>query len=99
MEREAVREQAAKSDFKSMNLIQKHKAVEKVMEDSVRPMLAADGGNVEVVDMKERDGGVVVYISYGGACAGCASSLTGTLTGIQEQLRSSLDQDIDVIPV
>lgn len=99
MEREKIRESAMKSDFKSMNLIQKHKAVEKVFEASIRPMLAGDGGSCEVVDMKEREGGTIVYISYGGACAGCASSLTGTLSGIQDALRNALDQDIDVIPV
>ena len=69
------------------------------MEAEIRPMLAADGGSCEVVDMKERDGGVVVYISYGGACASCASSQSGTLYGIQDSLRKHLDQDIDVIPV
>ena len=99
MDREKIKEQSMKTDFKSMNLIQKHKAVEKVMAAAIRPMLAADGGSVEVVDMKEQDGGTVVYISYGGACAGCAASLTGTLAGIQDQLREGLDTDIDVIPV
>ncbi|MBI9103007.1 MAG: iron-sulfur cluster assembly scaffold protein [Spirochaetales bacterium] len=99
MAREQIKEQSLKTDFKSMNLIQKHKAVENVMAATIRPMLASDGGSVEVVDMKERNGGVVIYISYGGACASCASSHTGTLSGIQAQLRESLDQDIDVIPV
>ena len=99
MEREKIREQAMKTEFNAMNLIQKHRAVEKVMTSSILPMLAGDGGSVEVVDMKEADGKTIVYINYGGACAGCASSLTGTLMGIQEQLRRSLDPAIDVIPV
>jgi NifU-like protein len=99
MERDKMREAAQTRDFKAMNLIQKHKAVEQVFEASIRPMLAADGGSCEVVDMRERDGGTVVYITYGGSCAMCASSLTGTLSGIQQTLREELDPDIDVLPV
>jgi len=99
MEKAKIREQAMKTEFTSLNLIQKHREVEKVMNGTIVPMLAGDGGTVEVVDMKETDGKTIVYIRYGGACMGCASSLTGTLSGIQEQLRQSLDPSIDVIPV
>ena len=99
MEKDEIRKGATKKDFKSMNLIQKHKAVEKVFETAILPNLIADGGSCEVVDMKEKDGATIIYISYGGSCAGCASSLTGTLMGIEKTLRNALDQEISVIPV
>lgn len=99
LEKEAIRKGTMTKDFQSMNLIQKHKAVENVFETSIRPSLSADGGSCEVVDMKEEDGGTIIYISYGGACAGCASSLTGTLMGIEQTLRDALDQGISVVSV
>lgn len=91
--------QTSPEDFASMNLIQKHKAVEGVLDSVVRPALAADGGSCEVVDMQLDNERTRIYIRYGGACAGCGSSGTGTLLGIQEALRGELDSSIDVIPL
>ena len=95
-------EQAAQQEeqpFASLNLIQKHREVEKALDKSVRPNLFADGGNVEVVDMKEPNGFTDVYIRYLGACKGCPSAQTGTLSVIEDELRKALDQSIRVIPV
>jgi NifU-like protein len=101
MEREAAARAAvapAPRSFATLGLIQKHKAVEKVLDEKVRPNLLRDGGNIEVVDMKEADGGTEVYINYLGACKGCPSANAGTLSYIEEFLRSELDQNIKVLP-
>ena len=60
--------------FAELGLIQKHRAVEKVLDEKVRPNLLQDGGNLEVVDMKAADGVTEVYIKYLGACKGCPSA-------------------------
>lgn len=86
-------------DFKSMTIVQKLKAVEKIMEEEIRPMLAGDGGSVEIVDIKEAEGETLVYINYLGACVGCASASTGTLYAIQNYINRKLDEDIRVLPV
>ena len=73
-----------------MSLIQRHRAVEQVLDEQVRPSLLKDGGNLEVVDMRETDGRTEVQISYQGACRGCPSAATGTLALIEEALQKEL---------
>ena len=85
--------------FASLGLFQKHRAVEVVLDEKVRPTLLKDGGNLEVVDMKEAGSGTEVFIRYVGACKGCPSATTGTLSYIEEFLRKELDDGIRVLPV
>jgi NifU-like protein len=40
-----------------------------------------------------------VYIRYMGACAGCASSSTGTLFAIEGVLREKCSETIRVLPI
>ncbi len=99
MEREKMREGEPEPSFSRMSLIQRHKAVEKVLDQKIRGVLLKDGGDVEVVDMKEADGATEVYIRYLGACRGCASASMGTLDFIAEILAKELDPTIKVRPV
>jgi len=99
MDAEARRLKKPEKNFRGMTLIQKHKAVEDVLNEKIRPLLQADGGSMEVVDMKTEEERTTVYISYYGTCAGCASSRTGTLYAIESSLRESLDEHIDVVIV
>jgi NifU-like protein len=98
MELEKGAGDGAKS-FAAMGLFQRHKAVEKVLDEKARPALLRDGGNLEVVDMKESDGITEVYINYLGACKGCPSAAMGTLGFIEELLQKELDPSIRVLPV
>jgi len=97
MEEESRQGKMLSTDFRDMTLIQKHKAVEDVLAEKIRPLLQADGGSMEVVDMKVEDGRTSVYIRYFGTCAGCASSRSGTLYAIEYALREALDENIDVV--
>lgn len=90
---------AEKKTFAQLGLIQKHREVETVLDEKVRPNLLRDGGNLEVVDMKASDGVTEVYIRYTGACKGCPSAATGTLTYIEDYLKAELDSAIRVLPV
>jgi len=105
MDEEKLKENAAKvasgaeMSFNEMTTVQKSKAIEKVLEENIRPMLMMDGGNVEIIDIRENSRGTEVYIKYMGACVGCASSSTGTLYAIETVLRQKLDVNIFVIPV
>ncbi|MGC8765567.1 MAG: NifU family protein [Brevinematia bacterium] len=87
------------TDFKGMSLVEKLKEIEKVLDEEIRPMLAADGGSLEVVDIKDSDGYTDIYINYLGACRGCAASTTGTLYAIQNYLNQRVDDSIRVFPV
>jgi NifU-like protein len=99
MEQEKLFAQADAGDFAAKNVIQKHRLIEKALDEKIRPALAADGGSLEVVDIREADGSVNVYIRYLGACKGCISSTKGTLQFIENMLQKDLSDRIRVIPV
>lgn len=87
-------------DFKDMTMVQKVKAIDKVIDENVRPMLVMDGGNMEIIDIKETsDNFIDVYIRYLGACSGCASGYSGTLFAIESILQENLSQNIRVLPI
>ena len=58
-----------------------------------------DGGNMEVLDIKDSGENIDIYIRYLGACSGCASSSTGTLYAIEAVLRDKLSPSIRVLPL
>lgn len=64
--------------------------------DLIRPAVQADGGDIELVDVKD-DG--VVHIRFHGACHGCPSSTMTLQMGIERNLREKLPQITRVIPV
>ena len=86
--------------FEDMTMVQKLKKVEKVIDDNIREMLVMDGGNLEIVDIRDTDDGYTdIYIRYLGACSGCASSSTGTLYAIEAILREHISDKIRVLPI
>ncbi len=86
-------------DFAKMTVVQKLKATEKVIDDNIRQMLIMDGGDMEILDIKENGANFDIYIRYLGACNGCASADTGTLFAIENVLKEKLDQNIRVLPI
>jgi NifU-like protein len=85
--------------FAEMTLVQKLKAVDKTVDDNIRQMLIMDGGDMEILDIKENGQHIDIYIRYLGACNGCASASTGTLFAIENILKEKLDQNIRVLPI
>jgi NifU-like protein len=98
MEKEKLHQQMETQDFGSMTLVRKLKTVEKVFAENLRPMLAADGGDVELIDLREAGGLWEVYIAYKGACMGCPSAGTNTLSAIETLLKQKLGENIRVVP-
>ena len=62
----------------------------------IRPAVQADGGDIELVDVKD-DG--VVQIRFHGACHGCPSSTMTLQMGIERNLREKVPEITSVIPV
>jgi Fe-S cluster biogenesis protein NfuA len=83
------------TNYLSLSLDEKMKAVEMVLNRSVRSSLAQDGGGVE---LKGIDGNEV-QIHYQGACGDCPSSTTGTLQYIERLIQQQLHSDLKVKPV
>lgn len=87
------------ADFAKMTIVQRIKAVDKVIDENIRQMLVMDGGDMEILDIKENGENFDIYIRYLGACNGCASSDTGTLFAIENTLKEKLSDNIRVLPI
>ncbi len=65
-----------------------------LLDEQVRPFLQNDGGDLYVVGLD----GNRLSVHYQGACGSCPSSLSGTLTGIENLVRQ-LEPDMEVVAV
>ena len=61
--------------------------------DDVRPHLAVDGGNVELVDVKDD---MMVQIKWLGACVNCSMSAMTMRAGIEHAIKSKVPEVIGV---
>lgn len=87
------------NNFKNLTLVQKIKVIDKIIEEDIRHMLMMDGGDVEIIDVKENEEKTIIFIKYLGACGSCSSSSTGTLYAIENVLQENLDKNIEVISI
>lgn len=71
-----------------------HPVVEKSLE-KVKPMLALDGGGMELLAIKNGK----VYVQLQGACVGCSASNQTLKYGIERQLRIDIHPEIEVINI
>jgi NifU-like protein len=76
--------------FEEMSLVQKIGAIDKIIDDKIREFLQGDGGDVDLIDVRETNGMTDVYIAWAGACGSCESS-GGTLHSIQRILNGQLE--------
>ncbi len=85
----------AAAEAPPLSAYQLGKNVEQAMDGYVRPMLQKDGGDAEIVDIKE----AVVYLRLVGACAGCAGAATTLKLLVEKTLKEQVDGRIRVIAV
>ncbi|MTB50272.1 NifU family protein [Lewinella sp. W8] len=69
--------------------------VDKALDD-VRPHLAIDGGNIEVVSISDAK---IVEIKWLGACNGCSMTAMTMKAGVEETLKRSLPEIAGVVAV
>lgn len=79
----------------SVSAYQFDKKIEKAIDEYVRPMLKNDGGNIEIVDIKD----MLVYCRLTGACQGCASASQTLRMLVEQTLKDMVDEHIRVIGV
>ncbi len=68
---------------KPLTNLQKITLIQRVIEDEIKPILAEDGGDMELFDLE----GDIVKVILKGACQGCASSLETLKMAIEATLR------------
>jgi NifU-like protein len=69
------------------------KQIEKAVQQYVRPLLRQDGGDVEIIDIKD----TLVYCRLGGACRGCAAAGQTLRMMVEQTLKDMVDERIRVI--
>jgi Fe-S cluster biogenesis protein NfuA len=86
------------SNYNECNELNQHKG-ENIMKEKVeaalqkvRPMLQADGGDVELVDVSEG----VVTVRLQGACGGCPMSRMTLKNGIERILKQEVPEVVSV---
>ena len=72
---------------------EKLRKINEILDAKIRPGLAGDGGELEVIEFD----GTTLRISYHGACGSCPSSSTGTLRYIENLLQDTVDPAIEVV--
>jgi Fe-S cluster biogenesis protein NfuA len=73
---------------------QRLEKINELLDEQIRPYLQGDGGDLHVLGLE----GNTLTVHYQGACGSCPSSLSGTLAGI-ENLVKSIEPDIEVVAV
>jgi Fe-S cluster biogenesis protein NfuA len=63
----------------------------------LRRLVQADGGDIELIDVKEETG--VVSIRFQGACRGCPGAAMTLKMGIERNLREKIPEIKEVIAV
>ncbi|MEL7122942.1 MAG: NifU family protein [Bacteroidota bacterium] len=74
------------------NKVELIKRIDEALND-VRPHLAVDGGNVEVVDITEQN---IVKIKWLGNCKNCSMSIMTMRAGLEQAIRSKVPQIVGV---
>ena len=80
-------EPAPGHDWNDIGLFEKVRRIETVLDEAIRPMLASDGGGMDLVDLREDN---TLVVEYHGACGGCSASIGGTMFFIEDTLESNL---------
>ncbi len=65
--------------------------------DKIRPMLQADGGDIELVNVDETTG--VVSVRLQGACKGCPGAAMTLKMGVERLLREQVAEVREVVAV
>jgi len=69
--------------------------VQEVIDSKIKPLLQADGGDIELVDVEEG----VVKVRLTGACAGCPAAAMTLQAGVERILKEAIPEVERVVAV
>ena len=84
--------QVEHKSFEKMTVVEKIKMLEKVLSEDINPRLKADGGWIELVDVR----GKTVVLRFLGMCAGCPSSALTLNNVVEKEFREKIDPTLEV---
>lgn len=70
-------------------------AVKNIVDNKISPMLATDGGAMELLDVINQK----VYIQLQGSCVGCSASGSTLKFVVEKELRSAIHPELQIINV
>jgi NifU-like protein len=77
---------------KQLTTLQKIDLIRKVLENNVKPVLAQDGGDCELIDVE----GNTVLVKLHGHCSGCAFSNMTLVSVVEKNLREKVSDQLSV---
>lgn len=90
-----LRTPSSTSEDDDLSPYQLGKKIDEVVASRIRPLLATDGGDMEIVDIK----GYRVYCSLLGACADCPGASMTLKMMVERSFKEHVDERIKVIAV
>jgi NifU-like protein len=72
-----------------------NKKIEQAIDHYIRPMLQSDGGDVEIIDIKD----ALIYCRLTGACASCVGAAQTLKVVVERTLKDVVDERVKVIQV
>jgi NifU-like protein len=81
---------AAKAPLPRMTNLQRINRIQEVIDSEIRPLLQADGGDIDLVDVD----GKSVHVAFRGHCAWCPVSDVTLKSQVQGKLRELVDPEI-----
>ncbi len=70
-------------------------AVQNIVDTKISPMLATDGGAMQLIDVIDQK----IYIQLQGACVGCSASGSTLKFVVEKELKSAIHPDLVIVNV
>lgn len=69
--------------------------VSNIIKTKIAPMLAKDGGAIELLEIKDAK----VYVQLQGSCVGCAASGSTLKFVVEKELKAAIHPELEIINV
>ena len=90
-----IKNKTEKIDIKNMSVTQLVLKINNVIEKHIAPELRKDGGDIELVDVKENK----VFVTLKGMCKSCKFSSNTLKNFVEASLKEHISSDIEVVEV
>jgi Fe/S biogenesis protein NfuA len=67
--------------------------VRKVLDEMINPAIAAHGGFINLIEVKDRK----VYVEMGGGCQGCGAAMMTLKAGVERMLKEEIPEIEEVL--
>jgi len=81
-------------DFDKLSAEEKLAYIDRIIDETIRPGLARDGGGLKLLALD----GNVLTVKYQGACGSCPSSTAQTLNYISTMLQHRVSPNLTIVP-